>query len=334
MTRTTQRIGRGAFPRRQSGLSLVELLVALTLGLVAVGGAVSIYLANRQSFVMVEAVARVEEGARFAVELLARDIREAGNSPCGGAMTSTNLVTTPAAPHWATWERGLLGNALSDTDVPGTSIAGPTDASARDPGSDSLLVWSASAGNSPVRITAHTPGATGAFTTATEHGYGAGDVVVACDGRQLLTFEVQSPSGTSVAYSGGAAVKPMLPNGMLNPLTTHLWYVGGSKEVGGARALRRITIDKSGAMLANDEMITGVAKMQIKYLVGDPATGTPDPAAIYQSAGAALSWSSVIAVQIALTLSSIEKINRAGSTPEVYFHTVPLTVAVRRRLQP
>ncbi|MFM6990537.1 MAG: PilW family protein [Rhodoferax sp.] len=321
-------------PRAQRGLSLVELLVALTLGLVAVGGAVSIYLANRQSFATVEAVARVEEGTRFALELLARDVREAGNSVCGGAMVSNNLITTPAVPNWASWDRGLLGNALSDTDVLATSIAGPTDTRQRDLNSDSLLVWSASTGDNPVRITTHVTGVTGTFTTATAHGYAAGDVVVACDGKQLLTFEVQSPGATSVAYGGGASVKPMLPNGLLHPLTTHLWYVGGSSDVAGAQALRRITIDKNGAAIANDEMITGVAKMQIRYLVGDTATGVPDPAATYQSASMVPVWSSVIAVQITLTLSSLEKINRAGSSPSVYLHTLPITVAVRRSLQP
>ena len=319
--------------RSQTGVSIVELMVALTLGLVAVAGAVSIYLANRQSFSTVEGVARVEEGARFAVDLLARDIREAGNSVCGGAMTSTNVVTSPN-PSWATWDRGLLGNALSNTDVVGTSIASPTDVTRKDPTSDSVLVWSASNGSNPVRITAQTVGASGTFTTATKHGYLQGAVVVACDGKQLLTFEVQSPGDTTLGYNGGAAVKSFLSGGLINPLAVHLWYVGGSTDTAGAQALRRITIDKNGVTVANDEMITGVRQMQIQYLVADPLTGKPDPAASYQSAAAAPAWDSVVAVQIKLTLSSLEKINPAGGTPSVYVHTLPLTVAIRRRLQP
>ena len=135
--------GQFAVRQSQRGVTIVELMVAMTLGLVAIGGAAAIYLANRQSFATVQGVARIEEGARFAADLLARDIREAGNSVCGGAMSSSNLVTSPI-PNWAAWDRGLLGNALADTDVVATSVAGPAAPATRDPNSDSLLVWSAS----------------------------------------------------------------------------------------------------------------------------------------------------------------------------------------------
>ncbi len=325
--------GQFAVRQSQRGVTIVELMVAMTLGLVAIGGAAAIYLANRQSFATVQGVARIEEGARFAADLLARDIREAGNSVCGGAMSSSNLVTSPI-PNWATWDRGLLGNALADTDVVATSVAGPAAPATRDPNSDSLLVWSASAGGDPVRITAHTTGASGTFTTATPHGFAAGAVVVACDSKQLLTFEVQSPGTSTLGYSGGPSVKAFLPGGWISPLTTHLWYVGGSQDVAGALALRRITIDKSGTKVANDEMITGVSKMQVKYLVADPASRIPIPAASYQTADTVPTWDSVIAVQIRLTLSSLDKINPAGGAASVYLHTLPMTVALRRRMQP
>ena len=48
MTRTRRGVPGTAQPRAQRGLSLVELLVALVLGLVLVGGVLSIYLASQQ----------------------------------------------------------------------------------------------------------------------------------------------------------------------------------------------------------------------------------------------------------------------------------------------
>jgi len=340
MTPKINQSSREPLRRVQRGVSIVELLIALTLGLVAVAGAASIYIANRTTFATVEGVARVEENARFAVELLARDIREAGNSVCGGAMISRNLISSPAVPNWATWESGLLGNAMAATGSMAISIASPSGRTAQltSPATDSLLVWSASTGDAPVRITGHTPGASGTFTTATPHGYVNGDVVVACDGKQLVTFEVQSATGNSVGYSGGAAVTQFKPGALLSNMTARLWYVGGSEDKVSTNALRRFTIDKGGTKIANEEMVTGVSNLQIKYLVGD-SSGTPKPAATYQIAAPAApavapAWDSVIAVQLALTLESLDKIGAAGDAPSVFTHTVPLTVSIRRRLQP
>lgn len=321
--------------RTQRGVSLVELMVALTLGLFIVVGAASIYLANRNSFATVENVARVEENARFAAELLARDIREAGNSMCGGAMTSINLLSSPASLTWAGWDKGLLGNAMGASDTPGVSLLGPSAASGTaqvtSPATDSLLVWSASAGSSPVRISSHTIG-TGTINTATPHGFKAGDWVVACDGTQLFTFEVQSLTTTSVTYSGGAAMtKAIDAGGMLSPLTIHLWYVGGGIS---SNALRRITLNKTG-ITDNDEMVSGVSDLQIKYLPAD-VSGTPKLDATYLTAANVnvKDWGTIVAVQIALTLNSADKINPTGGGLSAFTYTLPLTVGIRRRLQP
>ncbi len=341
--------GRGVgLARAQSGVSLVELMVALTMGLFVVGGAASIYLANRSTFATVENVARVEENARFAAELLARDIREAGNSPCGGAMSTSNLVSTSTSPNWAAWDNGLLGNPMGTQDTLAVSVASPTDKTARvtSPATDSLLIWSATSGSTPVRVTSHTAGNTGTFITATAPEYKVGDVLVACDGRLLFTFKVVSVSSTppyTLTYTGGAALAlyfsrvttSFTTGGFISPLSTHLWYVGGSSELLSANALRRITLKEDGTFDSNDnaEIVTGVSNFQVKYLVGD-TTGTPDPAAAYQTASSVLNWANVIAVQPTLTLTSLDKINPAGSAPSVFSYQLPLTIGIRNRLQP
>jgi len=202
------------------------------------------------------------------------------------------------------------------------------------PSTDSLLIWSASIGSTPLRITAHTVGSTGTFTTSTAHGFNVGDVLVACDGRFLLTFEVQSVTPDTVSYGGGAAItKQFKAGGFLSPLTTRLWYVGGMEQGGTGNALRRITLDKNGVVKANDEIVSGVSQLQIRYLSGD-VTGAPDPAAIYQSASGVTKWASVIAAQLTLTLTSAETINPVGAAPSVFSYQLPLTVGVRQRLQP
>lgn len=69
--------------RGSRGFSLVELMIAIVLGLVVMGGVISIFVANRQAFRVSENMAHVQENARVAFELLARDLREAGETHAG-----------------------------------------------------------------------------------------------------------------------------------------------------------------------------------------------------------------------------------------------------------
>jgi type IV pilus assembly protein PilW len=65
--------------RRQSGLTLVELMVALAIGSFLIIGAVTIYNQSRQAFIVNESIARVQETAQFAMDTIEADLRMASN---------------------------------------------------------------------------------------------------------------------------------------------------------------------------------------------------------------------------------------------------------------
>ena len=79
-------------PRRARGLSLLELLVALSIGIFLVGGVVSLFLASKRSYTETDRFARVAESGRFALVTLGRDLRQAGFF---GAAGLANLTTDP-----------------------------------------------------------------------------------------------------------------------------------------------------------------------------------------------------------------------------------------------
>ena len=64
---------------RQTGLTLVELMVALAIGSFLMIGAVQIYSQSRQAFVVNESIARVQETAQFAMDTIEADLRMASN---------------------------------------------------------------------------------------------------------------------------------------------------------------------------------------------------------------------------------------------------------------
>ena len=63
---------------RVRGFSLIEAMISIALGLFILGGVLSLYLNNRQTFRLQSALARVQENARFANQVVEREIRKAG----------------------------------------------------------------------------------------------------------------------------------------------------------------------------------------------------------------------------------------------------------------
>ena len=53
-------------PHRQSGLSLVELMIAITLSLLLIAGVLQIFLSSKQTYSTNNALSRVQESGRFA----------------------------------------------------------------------------------------------------------------------------------------------------------------------------------------------------------------------------------------------------------------------------
>ncbi|MGC4010354.1 MAG: prepilin-type N-terminal cleavage/methylation domain-containing protein [Pseudomonas sp.] len=63
---------------RQRGLSLIELLVAMALGLLLLAGVIQVVLSSKRSYQSGVALAELQESGRFALEVVAQDLRNAG----------------------------------------------------------------------------------------------------------------------------------------------------------------------------------------------------------------------------------------------------------------
>lgn len=68
--------------RRMAGLSLIELMIALTLSLIVMLGVVQVFAASRAAYQLSDGLARVQENSRFAMDSLQRELRMAGHFGC------------------------------------------------------------------------------------------------------------------------------------------------------------------------------------------------------------------------------------------------------------
>lgn len=86
MSNVTYRKLRG--PRDQAGMTLVEILIAMVLGLFLVGGVLQVFNSSKQSHRVHEATARMQETGRMGIEIIARDVRMADFWGCASGITN------------------------------------------------------------------------------------------------------------------------------------------------------------------------------------------------------------------------------------------------------
>lgn len=169
----------------QSGLSLVELMVAVTVSLFLLAGVMQVFLGSRQSYRTSDALAWVQESGRFALDLISRDLRQAGHSRnreiCGGsaALSLEQPVTNDGildlgrlrialnepATNGAAWTGVFAGiaNAIRgyDATAGGWAPGLPSAVAALNPssGTDVLRIQTSQASQQPsIRIAEHLPG--------------------------------------------------------------------------------------------------------------------------------------------------------------------------------
>ena len=66
----------------QTGVSIIELMIAITLSIVIAAGMISLFVNSKLNYRINENMSRLQESARFAVSFLSRDIRMADYRTC------------------------------------------------------------------------------------------------------------------------------------------------------------------------------------------------------------------------------------------------------------
>jgi type IV pilus assembly protein PilW len=362
-------------PRRraaQAGISLIETLVALVLGLTLVSVAFNLYVSNRSVFRQIEAMTRLQESASIAAALLETEIRHAAGVLCRKGAPMTNLLRSSAdyEVHMAL-ANGVRGYASSQTDgIAGTSrLAG-----------DSLSIYSANAG-AVARVTASATATSDSYTFTVDDAsnFSAGTVALACDYDRAVLFQVTGPTTTPrqitfsttgmtpgncgiairasapassgtvalprcttptyAAYTASAASYTFGPGSLIGKYSFSHWYIGAktSTDTGSVnnRSLRRVTTtysETSGVGKTDEEMVENVSDMQITYLVDWNGSGYPGTTT-YVAANAVTDWTRVIAVRMVLTLTSPERVGlAAGNVASAATYTLPLNVTIRARM--
>lgn len=116
---------------RSGGLSLIELMVALVLGLLVIGGVLQLFVGSKVTYTSAEALARVQENGRFSIETLKRELRDLGSHGfCAGQIEIRNHLNDDCAGYVSVVfdpNQSITGWEYSGTGVGDDPISLPVD---------------------------------------------------------------------------------------------------------------------------------------------------------------------------------------------------------------
>ena len=108
--------------KKQSGVSLVEVMIAMLLGIFLLGSVVQFFVSSRQSNRVHEATSRLQETGRMALEVMARDIRMADFWGCASDITNVVNNLNSANAGFIDYQTGGIAGTEGGAGVPDTLI--------------------------------------------------------------------------------------------------------------------------------------------------------------------------------------------------------------------
>jgi type IV pilus assembly protein PilW len=289
------------------GFSVVELMVAMTIGLILIGGALSVLYSSKVTYSENERVGRLQETGRAAVELMLRDLRAGGFKGCSANTLFTNaLGSTDVLSNFAVPVQGFdYQSSASWSPTINTTII----PSARD-GSDIFAIRT-------TRLSSPT------FTTNAAMANATADVSVDRNGTDSVptgsTLMISDCSAAAVfavsAFTGGTGTATIahlstdlgIAFGMgarVVPVDTVIYYIRDSGTT--RNGVKNPSLWRRVGSAAPQELIEGVENMQILYGVDTDGDRLVDSYVPASDAAVSANWNRVISVSIGMLIRSIE----------------------------
>lgn len=321
----------------QKGLSLVELMVAMVIGLFLIAGVSKIFLDSKKTYSFQQSLARIQENGRMALEFLGRDIRMAGFTGCV-------RNETPPFPIPPTLTNTLNGSTTLNYDFSrgvrgydvGTSV--PTDLSALSPAplaNTDVLVLKGPLGdgvkvvqnNNSAQLFAEDKGVeAGACSNGTARisGICQGDILMVSDCTKARIFQAGNiqqtgqpnefnlthpasgtPGNADSSWGGASAsdAEKFGPDAEIIKMNTVYYYIANG--AGGQPSLYQ-QIGPPSLTNPAREILEGVENLQLLYGRDTGTDFVPDQYDTATAVTSASAWDKVGAIRVQLLMRSIE----------------------------
>jgi len=198
--------------KHSGGFSLIELMIAMVLGVVIVGGSISIFTGIVQSSSLNQTVSNLQANARFVLDHLGREVRAAGFMGCAAQRDVELFISTDSAPTSNLIQTAITGALIEATQWSPAMPAGftpPTTVGAPVVGTHALSVQYSQYPGVALRESMQVPSSSIALRSQLPIRTVAGDLLLISDCSSADLFEVD-------AVSGNATKPNMVPTQALN----------------------------------------------------------------------------------------------------------------------
>lgn len=310
-----------------TGFSLVELMIAMVIGLFLVGAATAVFVAQAAISKTTVSQAQIQNAANALGALIGPIIRGAGFTGCSnlgevvatlnnnGGPAPLNAVaagTGPVAMVAGFDASGTAGSgtvtvlqsnsANSTSNVNWSPSLDTTLFGKTQSGSDVLMVLGAIPGFSPLSVTATSTTSAASLALQSTTGLVAGQYAAVTDCAKTAIFQITSVTATSVSHATGTGVLSNVSDYLAVPFGPASQLVGLQLS---ALYVAHGTGDQSNLMRATYQnglwtempLIPGIDNLQILYGVGDGTSITN-----YLSANAVTDWTKVDAIRLGVLI--------------------------------
>ena len=291
-------------PKRIAGYTLVELMIAMSIGLFLIGGSFQITQTNKKSTRLQKNLQQTQNNGRFAINNLSYAIKTAGYSGFYMDLSDgvENLINTPTDAKWdiSTPVSGFNNVANSKT------IAGVTGFI---PNTDVLLLKGMESDVLPV----FTNNDSSTIEVSKDNNFSNGDIVVITDTDQASLFQIgsiatDSTKSTLTLTTGGSTPgnATLLSNSFnsesqISLYSLQLYYIKAGMS--GEPALFTTSLSNSSGTIQvqEKELVSNIDNMQLNYGIDNNDDQVVDE---YKDASTITNWSQVVSINVALLASS------------------------------
>lgn len=311
---------------KQRGLSLIELMISITIGLILLAGVLSIFLSSKVTYFTNEKTARLQENGRVALDLVTHDVRAAGYMGCARAVPFTNALNGPTAMLW-NYAVPLQGYESDNSISWLPAIAAGTLNPAPIASSDVIVTRVPVRDGRALRVESNFASLTSDPVVPASATIQRGTIMMITDCESSSVFQVTGYSAGSIAHAVGAGTPGNATDDLgylyeagsrVIPLTTVAYYLANDPATGEPGLFRQ-----TGTTQPADLLIEGVEAMQVAYAVDTTGDRVAD---VYRAASLVTNWDNVLSVKIALLIRSAEEGTARDAKP---YQLLPAAVGGR-----
>ena len=305
-------------------MTLVEIMIAATISLILLAGVLQIFVSNKRTYQLNEAMSRLQENARFALDVLTSDIRMAGFIGCMGSNNPSNFESILADPTAYEFD---LSNLLTGYDYTGSGWTPALDSSfASDvvAGTDVIAMKHLSGDGVPL-VSPYSDSAQLFVDPAAASALNEGEILMVTDCTQGSVFQVtnlqESGGKLNVVHSNGGGFVPgnaapaIFSNSYgadakLAKLVSTVYYIGTGAS--GEPALFRRGLNRDTGTIAFEahELVEGVENMQILY--GEVTGGSTK----FVTANNVTDMDNVVAIRVALLMKTVGDLGEVAASAD------------------